>query len=299
MLTKRLVGALALALGTFSFADGSMAATVNTTSNVVFIVDESGSMGGEQDFLANTVIDQLDQGLSDAGVTSRSYGVVGYGGPNSGTPRLVQSGGGLENAATTKTNLQSLVTSGGFEDGFAAIDFALNNLSFTAGAAINFILVTDEDRDVTSGLGLTVQSIQNSLTSANILLNAVVSNSFSSDNSLSALGIDSDGTAYVANGSGGFNEDTGGTAGGGFGTTTADYVDLAIATGGAAWDLNQLRAGGNPATSFANAFIDIKVQEIISQPPSGPNPIPLPAGMPLLLAGLGVFGFMRRRASAA
>ncbi|MEL6420448.1 MAG: VPLPA-CTERM sorting domain-containing protein, partial [Pseudomonadota bacterium] len=170
---------------------------------------------------------------------------------------------------------------------------------FKTGAAINFILVTDEDRDVTSGLGLTVQSIQNSLTSANILLNAVVNNSFSSDNSQVALGIDSDGTAYVADGGGGFSEDTGGTAGGGFGTTTTDYVNLAIATGGAAWDLNQLRAGGDPATSFASAFIDIKVQEIISQPPSGPNPIPLPAGMPLLLAGLGVFGFMRRRSSAA
>jgi hypothetical protein len=30
-------------------------------------------------------------------------------------------------------------------------------------------------------------------------------------------------------------------------------------------------------------------------PPPGPNPVPLPAGLPLLAAGLGAFGLMRRR----
>jgi hypothetical protein len=73
-----------------------------------------------------------------------------------------------------------------------------------------------------------------------------------------------------------------------------NYIDVALGTGGAAWDLNALRAGGDSALSFGEAFIDIKVSEIISQPPSNPAPIPLPAAGWLLLAGLGGLGALRR-----
>lgn len=290
--------ALALAGVAATWSFGASAATVNNTANVVFIVDESGSMAGEQAFLKDTVIGALDAGLDAAGVSNRSYGVVGYGrSANGGAPRVV--GGGLADAGTTETNLDALTVGGGFEDGYQAIDYALTNFAYTAGAAINFILVTDEDRDVGDST-LNYANISQRLQNAKILLNAVVSNAFSSDDG-TALGVDSDGEAYVADGSGGFSTATGGMAGSGSGSTTADYVDLALATGGAAWDLNQLRAGGDVATSFATAFIDIKVQEIISQPPSEPNPnvIPLPAGMPLLLGGLGLLGFLKRRRRAA
>lgn len=51
----------------------------------------------------------------------------------------------------------------------------------------------------------------------------------------------------------------------GFGNDLDDYINMAIATGGATWDLNQLRAGGLTATSFTKAFVDLKVQEIIIQ----------------------------------
>jgi len=303
--------AVAVAIGLS--AAGAFAATINTTANVVFIVDESGSMAGEQAFLQNTVIGGLDMGLSDAGVTDRSYAVVGFGGSQAGLsqdpPRLL---GGLADAATTATNLQSLQAFGGFEDGYAAIDFALTNLSFDAGAAINFILVTDEDRDVTTGTNFSAASIQQTLISSNILLNAVVDNVVDGDSTAggvqTAIGVDSDGNSYLADGSGGFTTGANGAlTNDDEGSTRADYSEVALATGGAVWDLNILRSGGSNAASFAQAFIDIKVQEIISQPPSGggggnptptPAPIPVPAGFPLLLAGLGAFGFMRMRAKA-
>jgi hypothetical protein len=278
-------------------ATGAIASTVNTISNVVFIVDESGSMGGEQAFLKDVVGD-LDAALGVAGVTNRSYGVVGFGsgvGGSTSADNLGRvRGTGLTDATDAATNLDSLALSGGFEDGYSAINFALTAFTYTAGAAINFILVTDEDRD-NGNIALTYATILSSLTGSKILLNAVINNPFSSDEGSGALGVDSSGEAYVADGSGGFTTATGGTVGNGEGTTETDYAQLALATGGAAWDLNRLRAGGLVAESFTKAFIDIKVQEIISQPPTGGNVVPLPAAGWMLLAGLGGLGVMRRR----
>jgi hypothetical protein len=283
-------------------AGAGFASTVNSTANVVFIVDESGSMGGDQDFLTNTVIGGLDAGLSAAGVTNRSYGVVGFGGSiSSNAPRVL--GSGLTNAADAKTNLGSLTTSGGTEDGIQAIDFALTAFNFDAGAAVNFILVTDEGRrdGGTNSLdnSLTFAGMAQTLAASNILLNAVVSNRIDSDGGR-AIGVDSDGNAYLADGNGGVATSTNGVANN---TSSTGYIDTALKTGGAGWDLGILRRGGNDALSFAQAFIDIKVQEIISQPPTGggPNPppvapIPRPAAGWLLLGGLGALGFMRRRA---
>jgi len=286
-------------------AVGAFAATVNTTSNVVFIVDESGSMAGEQAFLTNTV-GLLDSALFAAGVIDRSYGVVGFGsgiGGSFGADNLGRAVGGtsLADAATTATNLGNLLLSGGFEDGYSAIDYALNNLSFTAGAAVNFILVTDEDRD-NGNVSLTSSSILSDLSSANILLNAVVNASFQDGIGASALGIDSSGDAYLADGVGNFTTSSGGVTTGGIGTTEADYVDVAIATGGAAWNLNFIDGGGTNLDSFTQSFIDIKVQEITSQPPTdGPSVVPLPAAGWMLIAGLGgmaAVGRRRKKASA-
>lgn len=254
-------------------------------------------MGGEHAFLTD-VIEDLDASLDAAGVTNRSYGIVGFGSglflPEYGDPRTI--GGTLNNAAVTKANFGSLLLSGATEDGYEAINYALNAFNYTPGAAINYVLVTDEDRDVTSSD--TYASILGSLSGSNILLNAIVNNGFRSDNFTSGvLGINDDGDAYVADGAGGFVTDTGGIAI--TGSTKTDYVDLALASGGAAWNLNLLRSGGASADSFAASFIDIKVSEIISQPPSPPtNPIPLPAAAWMLMAGiagLGAVGARKRK----
>ncbi len=66
---------------------------------------------------------------------------------------------------------------------------------------------------------------------------------------------------YVADGSGGFRTCENVTVVSDSGTTTeTQYIDLALSLGGAAWDLNVLRAGGVNAASFSSAFVEIKVQ---------------------------------------
>ena len=49
------------------------------------------------------------------------------------------------------------------------------------------------------------------------------------------------------------------------GSTHTSYTELAFNTGGAAWDLNRLRVGGDTARSFTKAFVWLKEREISQQ----------------------------------
>jgi hypothetical protein len=301
MIRKKL-GKMAM-VGALTIATAFSAKAVDT-ADVIFIVDESGSMAGEHAWIENMVT-SLDAALGTAGVTGNRYGLVGFGTSSHGAglqqPAHEHTVGGA--ALGTAADLSSaaasgLVASGGLEDGWQAIDFALNNYSFRGNAAVNFILITDEDRDITNplGVGLTYDGVLQGMTDANILLNAVVNGNFRDDSNTRVLGHDSDGNSYAADGSGGF---TTGTAGAAFGagTTIANYYDMALDTGGAAWDLNLLRAGGNTATSFTAAFVDVKVQEITTQPPTSGVP-DAGATSILLLGAFATLAGLRRRIGA-
>ncbi len=262
-----------------------------TTADIVFIVDESGSMSGEHAWLG-TMVGSLDTGLVGAGVTANNYGLTGFGSSTVAPHEHLVGGASFGTAAQLSTATGGLLTNGSTEDGWAGIDFANSNYTFNSGAARNFVLVTDEDRDNTAVL--TYAGILASMTGPGTLLNAVVNASFycggvPGQGGIQVLGISSGGSGYQADGSGGYNTLTNCSAFSGAGTTIADYVNLALATGGAAWDLNQLRAGGLTADSFTAAFVDIKVQEITTQ-------VPLPGTLALMGAALlGLFGVSRRK----
>ena len=197
------------------------------------------------------------------------------------------------NAAELAAASLGLIANGSTEDGYEAINFGFNSYSFRSTAAVNFILITDEDRDVLGGINLDSAAMRSLFNGNNALLNAVVSTGLEDGSGNTAVGVDSQGNAYTSNGAGGFNTAPGGVAVSGAGSTIADYVNLAFATGGAAWDLNQLRAGGSAADAFTAAFVDIKVDEIVNQTPTAN--VPLPAAWLLMMFGLSSLAAFKKR----
>lgn len=292
-----------LLAGAFAAGIGSAPLTVTANqaplaADIIVVIDESGSMSGEQRWIGE-MIPLLDANLQQYGIGSESqanlYGLVGYGN-RSVVPRTLLVDGemlGSVNAFGAASN--RLITSGGTEDGWRAIDYALTEYPRRNGAAVNIILATDEDRDNTNS-AITYESVRTLLADNRALLNAVVNARINCADGQRALGMDSLGTGYVVDGSGGFTLCEGAHASSGSGRTVNHYVDLAMENGGAAWDLGVLRSGGKNAESFTKAVLDIKVEEILSQRPTGDlvavaqaTPNPAVAGEQISLDGTGSF----------
>jgi|GEM_PF-5393731 len=167
-------------------------------------------------------------------------------------------------AATT----ENLVTSGSFEDGFAGVLFGLENFDFRSDAAVNFIVVTDEDRDLLLP-EVDRDDLLSLLGGQNAVLTSIVdANLTGASGGAEALGANADGQVFLPDGSGGFTFDTLDDTITGEGTTVFDYVEPAFLTGGSVFDIEQLRdiSLDDPLiTSLSAAFVDSFTQTVEDQ----------------------------------
>jgi len=259
-------------------------------------MDESGSMSGEQQWIKPTLT-QLFQGLEAAGLDSGANMIcsVGY------VDRVNRDLGCsfFTGNDTYDDKFEDFKDNGQFEDGYSAMafgmdlaeDFIVANQDIIdrdcSRVTRTIVLVTDEDRDVET-LSITDMTLRNTFTEGDWIVNCILS-VFATRR----IGFDGSGAAYFSTAD---SRDLYGVTEAGSvdlgtlsmaGTSREDYAVLAWDFGGVAWNLNELRAGGQSATAFSNAFIDVKIQEIITatsiptqMPSPSPTAIPTPGLLP-------------------
>lgn len=269
------------------------------TADVIFVVDESGSMAGEQQWIGS-MIATLESQLEEYGFQDNRYGLVGF----ADTPRsLPTASSRFMSAEEFATAARSLSTSrSGTEDGYGGIAHALRDYGFRDDAVGVIVLVTDEDRDI-ADRSLTRDGILGELADSGVIFHAVLDANLADGDNRAALGVDSSGLAFLQGAAGEYVAGSGGVHVRSGGASRIDYVDLAWELGGTVWDLNRLRAGGDAAAAFTTAFADglpleagntPVVKSIVAQavlPPTVQILAPedrsnLPAGSGFVLSGL-------------
>jgi len=243
-------------------------------------------MGGDQNFMKNTALPRMATELHSETygydhVFLCSTGFRNYGSTsNSNTDyardlgcTVIESDGSIKDNGVVAWTLD-----GWFEDGWHALMTAINSvpssidsmdlLSTCGRIDKNLILVTDEDRD--SHSADTVTQVKSRISATGYVLNCIVDITIDNDNANLGMKIEANETQSLifeySSATGTYGNFT--KAGyyrsyvSDFGTTHADYSELIVGTTGAVWNINALRAGGSLTQAFADAFVQVKVEEI-------------------------------------
>lgn len=275
-----------------------------TTLDMVVVIDESGSMSGEHNAFIGTYVRNLDNLLNEQSVSLNQFGLVGFGGATYTAPGTNEAGReeGLDfyrhfnlsldpdqvwgSAEEFHSITSQLVTTGGTEDGYRAIDYTLRHYDFrpTAGSAI--MLITDEDRDndtrnldtdhLPAGMSQLDKSyIQDQLAQYNTVVHAVVAQRFTDldgNTAIAVVGADPEtGYAYVKDASGVIIKVQGYLLVPTWDTTQADYTELALASGGTAMDIDGLRSVYTDADALA--ALSGELAKLVADISAGQSPV--------------------------
>lgn len=206
--------------------------SIDVAVDLVFVVDESGSMVDLQAILANVTSD-LEAALMAAGIGSGTlenrYACVAFG---NGDPAQTQidfeDGATFAADAATLTAMPNL---GGIlcEDAYEGIDYAINSMAWRNSGPVSRVIffITDEDRQSTdlgppnsfvhvyndgADQAAQFENIKNQIVAGGFVLAGMHNTSTNQLRDVnSAIGIASDytGKCYLADGSGGYTESTG------------------------------------------------------------------------------------------
>jgi hypothetical protein len=138
-------------------------------------------------------------------------------------------------------------------DGYVGIDAAIGELDYRDGSARQITLVTDSDRESANEV-LDFDSLSTELADLNARLNAILDAEFETASGDTAIGMRANQNVFSAGGASGYEETSNGDVVDLTGRQT--YGDLAWASDGVVWDLNQLRSGGSTETAF-DAFTEV------------------------------------------
>ncbi len=114
----------------------------------VFLIDNSGSMGGEISAVRNNVNAFADL-MAASGIDLR-LGAVRFGNRNGSNPDIFNSGNLTGDLSVFHSWINSMSAYGGYEPGLQAIINAVNTFNFRPGSQRHFLIITDEDSDAGS-----------------------------------------------------------------------------------------------------------------------------------------------------
>lgn len=248
---RRCVPALGLSVAALPAAALALEAPGEGSLTVV-VLDRSGSMGEDYGWLAELVA-RVDAELAGAPQAARRYGLVEF----SGTPKVVLlEEGATGGAGALGARLRGVQERGsaGQEDGYRALHFALAQFAPLRTGTFSLLLVSNEDRDALEpalhGDGLAAE-----LARAGAVLDVLVNVRLRCADGREALGTTASASGYVAAAGvehcdGAQPEDTlpAGQS------TAEDYVQLALRTGGTAWNIYRAWGPEHIVGPFANAF---------------------------------------------
>ena len=252
---------------TQTFGDAATAA-----ADVIFVVDESGSMQNSHEWI-RMVVPLLDESFKDRGLgiglRDNLFALVGFG-QNMIPEREGVVLTGLTSVEGFLNASHGLSEDGLFEDGYSAIEVALDQIALRDDSHRLMIFISNEPRVTLIGKeDLTRATIEQRLRENNFILNSIVAQGILSDAMDSesfAFALDANGTAYsfasltefAKTPNGLVHPDDSFTVG----STFEDYTQLALNLNGAVFDVRQIETGGSILDPFTEAFVDVKVSEV-------------------------------------